>query len=387
MVQFYAPWCLPSKRPSSGRVQGGNCARLEPAWAAAAEALGAEGVAFGRVGCDPDTKENEPLAERYGCLKMYPSIKVFPGGPDSVVDYRGLRPNEWGESDDPAALLTEALRAQLGPPVPRLETAAQAEALLRSAATAGAAALVLLLPPPPPPASFRPGAEALIGTDGALREYARLGGAVLRNDVALASELTQRILAYMDEVEAAKLGGAKPAAHDEDCAADAGAAPGVDLAPASLAEEWFAQLGAERRPSLGPFAIANTTAVFGADFPKSAGRGGGAHLLAILPNSLRSAAEPRFRELPLALNESFEPDAAAAWVKNNALPMVRPIRRNLEELPRPLLLGLCADRASAECAGVLDLLGEAAVRRERRASSAPMAFALGRAAEHSKLAA
>ena len=49
VVQFYAPWCLPSKRPSSGRVQGGNCARLEPAWAAAAQALGAEGVAFGRV--------------------------------------------------------------------------------------------------------------------------------------------------------------------------------------------------------------------------------------------------------------------------------------------------------------------------------------------------
>ena len=68
VVQFYAPWCLPSRRPATGEVRGGNCAKLEPVFAAAAHELASDGVAFGRVGCDPDTKFNEPLAERFGCL-------------------------------------------------------------------------------------------------------------------------------------------------------------------------------------------------------------------------------------------------------------------------------------------------------------------------------
>ena len=146
VVQFYAPWCLPSRRPATGEVRGGNCAKLEPVFAAAAQALAPEGVAFGRVGCDPDTKFNEPLAERFGCLKLYPSIRIFRAASvESVEDYRGLRPNEWPKGVDPGPLFIEGLRAQLGPAVPTLETAGDAAALLRTGLS-----LSLSLPPPPP---------------------------------------------------------------------------------------------------------------------------------------------------------------------------------------------------------------------------------------------
>ena len=419
VVQFYAPWCLPSKKPSSGRVQGGNCAKLEPVFAAAASALEPEGVAFGRVGCDPDTQYNEPLAERFGCLKMYPSVKLFRAGCPEPETYRGKRPNEWTEDDDPEALFIEAIRGQLGPPVSRLESPDHAAALLRAAATAGAAALVLVLPPALPP-SFRPGAESLIGTDGALREYARLGGAVLRNDVALATDLTRRILAYMEQVEQEAAGGLSGASSaDGDCAAADGApgSPAVAVAVAA-ATQWFEKLGAERRDTLGPFAVTNSTAIFGADFPKSAARissGSYGHLLAVMPEALRSAAEPAVHELSLGGGGSadadggsgdsakaaarFDPSVAEEWVTAHRWPLVRPLRRSgpsdLEELPRPLMLALCAEKQSEDCAKVHDLMGEAAARRVRGQAAAGAAgeqlvkslvFAIGWAAEHPKLA-
>ena len=421
VVQFYAPWCLPSRRPPTGEVRGGNCAKLEPVFAAAAQALAPEGVAFGRVGCDPDTKFNEPLAERFGCLKLYPSIRIFRAATvDSVEDYRGLRPNEWPKGVDPAPLFVEALRVQLGPAVPTLETAADAAALLRTAATVGSAAFVLVLPASSPVTpDYRPGAESLIGTDGALREYARLGSAVLRNDVELAKELTHRILAYMDQVENGQHGDGSAISPDGDCAATDGPVRSLRSASAAAAaaKRWFLELGAERRASLGPFGVTNSTSVFGDQIPRSIARaadGTFGHLLAILPASLRSASEPVVRELPLGGDAArkltgghtadeaplldyenehvrFDPSAADAWVHAHRWPLVRPVRNSghsqLAQLPRPLLLGLCVDRSSNSCRRLHDLMGEAAMRSARDNDDSPsLAFALGSAAEHTKLA-
>lgn len=422
VVQFYAPWCLPSRRPATGEVRGGNCAKLEPVFAAAAQALAPDGVAFGRVGCDPDTKFNEPLAERFGCLKMYPSIRIFRSASvDSVEDYRGPRPNEWPRDVDPQPLFIDALRVQLGPAVPTLETPGHAAALLRTAATAGASALVLVLPELPPNTSdYRPGAQSLIGTDGALREYARLGSAVLRNDVELARDLTRRILAYMEQVEKGEHGNDKSSSLEGDCATTdmlGGSAAGV---AAAAAKQWFLKLGGERRDSLGPFAVTNSTSVFGDEIPRSTARvsdGTYGHLLAILPASLRSASEPVVRELPLSGGSKnptglssdeeleyddgslavvkFDPIAADAWVHSHRWPLVRSLRNSghsqLSQLPRPLLLGLCVDHTSVTCRGLHDLMGEAAMRNARGNDSSSdtgrpsLAFALGKAAEHPKL--
>ena len=444
VVQFYAPWCLPASRPKTGEVRGGNCAKLEPVFEAAARALAPLGVAFGRVGCDPDTKYNEPLAERFGCLKMYPSVRVFrSASQDSVEDYRGPRPNEWAADADPSALFLEALRAQLGPAVPTLETPEHAAALLRTAATAGAAALVLVLPPPPPP-DYRPGAESLIGTDGALREYARLGSAVLRNDVELATDLTRRILAYMAQVEKdshrEEVSGSDGSPSPEgDCAATDGStvstgSASAEAVAAAAAKKWFLQLGGLRQESLGPFALANSTSIFGAEIPRSAARssvGTYGHLLAVLPAALRSAAEPAVREIALGTAAaaaaaggglssdedgdgyddasaadvvSFDPIAAEAWVNTHRWPLVRPLRSSgpaqLSRLPRPLLLGLCVDRDSSDCRNLHDLMGEAAARQARSSgggggssgssssssSDGLLTFALGKVAENPKLA-
>ena len=87
----------------------------------------------------------------------------------------------------------------------------------------------------------------------------------------------------------------------------------------------------------------------------------------------------------------FDSSAAEAWVHGHSWPLVRPLRTSghgqLGQLPRPLLLGLCADRSSSSCRDLHDLLGEAATRSARgNDESPPLAFALGSAAEHTKLA-
>eukprot|EP00978_Attheya_sp_CCMP212_P020401 scaffold58325_cov56-Attheya_sp.AAC.5 len=77
MVAFVAPWC-------------GHCKSLLPEWDDASLALDGQGAFLGVV----DATREEELAKIYG-VTGYPTIKIFPGGPNKTpsdaMDYQGER--------------------------------------------------------------------------------------------------------------------------------------------------------------------------------------------------------------------------------------------------------------------------------------------------------
>jgi protein disulfide-isomerase A6 len=101
-----APWC-------------GHCQRLLPEWKEAAQLLGDEDVVMGWVDATTETK----IAAQYQ-VQGYPTIKIFPGGSNSLpYDYPGER-SATGLTE---FLLQEVERSGVPKPVPELVEPSQLE--------------------------------------------------------------------------------------------------------------------------------------------------------------------------------------------------------------------------------------------------------------------